>query len=111
MAEAMTTRKLKATKKTGNRGANKLNEVAFKNLEEDAEQIGQALKEAAAKGNVMSTRLLIELAEKFADAGQVEMLRPFHALLQDLAAEPEWPAEALEAAKEAAAGKKGRKTA
>ena len=103
----MTTRKKKAARKSGSGRVSKLNEVAFRKLEEGAELIGEALKKAAAEGKVMSTRLLIELAEKFVDAEQTEELRPFHALLLELAAEPEWPAEAADAVKQAQAGKQG----
>jgi hypothetical protein len=102
MAEAMTTRKKKAARKSGSGRVSKLNEVAFRKLEEGAELIGEALKKAAAEG-----KLLIELAEKFVDAEQTEELRPFHALLLELAAEPEWPAEAADAVKQAQAGKQG----
>jgi hypothetical protein len=105
MAEAMTTGKKQAAGKSGNGRVNRLYEVAFRKLDEGAEDIGEALKNAAAQGKVMSTRLLIELAEKFADAKQGEVSRPFHALLLALAAGPEWPAEAADAVKRAGAGK------
>jgi hypothetical protein len=105
MAEEMTTRKKHAARKTGTTGLNKLSEAAFKVVDEKAGAIATALADAVAKGNVMSVKLLIELAEKFMEAEQGEALRPFHALLLDLAAEPEWPSETATAVKRAGAGK------
>jgi hypothetical protein len=111
MAEEMTTHKQKAARKNGNRQLKTLNEAAYKKVDEEAGQIVDALMSAARDGKVMSTRLLIELAEKCGDAEQAEVLQPFRALLLDLAAEPEWPAEALEALKEAESGQHGQLTA
>lgn len=107
----MTTRKQKATRKTGTGRVSKLNEAAFKKVEQKAGEIVDLLMKAAREGHVMSTRLLIELAEKCGDAEQAEVLQPFRALLLDLAAQPEWPAEELGAVIEAVAGKKGPLTA
>jgi len=101
----MTTGKRKTAGKTGKAKLNKLNEAAFKIVEKDPGKIARALAGAVAKGNVMSMKLLIGLAKEFVDAEQAEVLGPFHDLLVDLAAEPEWPADAAEAVKRARAGK------
>lgn len=101
MAGKLTNRKKKAVKKIGNRGVKALNQVAFKMVEERAEEIAEALMDATKKGQVMSTRLLIELAAGNLDAETAEAMRPFRKLLLDLAAEAQLPAEALDAAEEA----------
>ena len=105
MAEEMTRRKQTATKKTGKGPLKKLNEAAFKIVEKEADAIARALMRETRKGHVMSARLLVELAERCGDVEQAEALQPFRALLLDLAAEPEWPADAAEAVKRARAGK------
>jgi len=101
----MTRRKQTATKKTGKGPLKKLNEAAFKIVEKEADAIARALMRETRKGHVMSARLLVELAERCGDVEQAEALQPFRALLLDLAAEPEWPAETLDAVKDTGGAK------
>jgi hypothetical protein len=104
MAEGMTRRKQTVVRKSGHRGTKTLNRAAFGLVEEKATEITDLLLEATRNGHVMSTRLLIELAAGNLDAKQAAAMRPFRKLLQDLAAEGQFPAEALDAAEEAPTG-------
>jgi len=97
----MTNRKQKAVRKNSNGGAKALNKAAFQIMEERAEEIANTLMDATKKGQVMSTRLLLELATGSLDAEAAAGMRPFRELLQDLAAEAQWPPEVLDAAEEA----------
>ncbi len=100
----MTKRKQTAVKKSCNRGAKKLNQAAFRVVEQRAEEIAKLLMEATRKGQTMSARLLMELAAGNLDAEQAAAMRPFRKLLLELAAEQQLTGEALDAAEAAAAG-------
>jgi hypothetical protein len=71
--------------------AKKLNKAALKLVDERATEIAQSLYESTMDGNVVSARLLVELAEGNVAAGDAMVVRPLRSLALDLAAEPEWP--------------------
>ena len=60
-------------------------------VEEEAHRIAQALVESAKKGDKTSARLLVELGEGEAEAGEVVKERRLFGLAAKLAAEPQWP--------------------
>lgn len=97
----MKNRKQSAVRKNSNGGVNQLSDAAFKMLETRTAQIAEALADATGKGNLMSVRLLLELAGRKMDAEEAAAMRPFRKLLEDLAAEVQLPAEALDEAEEA----------
>jgi hypothetical protein len=82
----------------------KLNEAALKLVDEKASEIAQSLFESTRKGHVLSTRLLVELAEGSVEAEEAMAMRPLRSLASELAAESEWPREDLEAVEEAGVG-------
>jgi hypothetical protein len=84
--------------------AKKLNKEALKLVDEKAAEIAKSLYDSTLDGHVLSARLLVELAEGNVDAEEAMTLRPLRSLASDLAAEPQWPREELEAVEETGAG-------
>jgi hypothetical protein len=75
----------------------KLNKEALARVEANSERIVTALLEATEKGHVMSTRLLIELAEGCLDVDDGMKTKVGNSLAARLAKEPEWQDPSLEA--------------
>ena len=96
----MTTRTRSAVRKNGNGRVKKLNKEAFKIVEARAGEIAESLMKSTIGGHVMSTRLLVELAEGDVDVEEASLKRPLHTLAMRLADEPQLPPEALDAAEE-----------
>ena len=78
------------------RGRAKLREAADKMLEENSGKITQSLLDRTLSGNVTSARLLLELAEKKAEAEATKKKRRSPSLAKVLAAEPKWDGEKAE---------------
>jgi len=83
----MTTRTQAAIGKK--RKAIRLTAAAFNVLETNADKIVQALYESALKGHVMSTKLLVELAEGDVDVEDALNKKPLRSLALRLANEPQ----------------------
>jgi hypothetical protein len=92
----MTTRTQSAVGKQ--RKATRLCKVAFNGVEANADGIAKALIENALKGMVMSTKLLVELAEGDVDVEDALTKRPLRSLVLRLAMEPQMPKEPLKEA-------------
>jgi hypothetical protein len=92
-----------AGKKATGRGASMLNEAADKTLEENSSEIAKSLLANTLKGNVSSIRMLMELAGGPAESGKAGTKRRFRSIAKELAAEPEWSDDAIEAAAETGA--------
>jgi len=73
--------------------AKTLNKAALKLVDENAAAIAQSLLDSTIHGNVVSARLLMELAGGNVAAEDAMVMRPLRSLALDLAAEPEWPRE------------------
>jgi hypothetical protein len=91
----MTTRNHAPVRKRGNERAKRLNNEAFKLVEERANEIAEALMKATKEGKVMSARLLIELAEGFADPKDALSKDPLRSLALRLSKQPQLPRESL----------------
>jgi len=89
----MTTRTQSAIGKT--RKAVKLSKMAFNMVEERAGEITDALMKSTKEGKVMSTKLLVELAEGDVDVDEALSKRPFRSLALRLANEPQVQREPL----------------
>jgi hypothetical protein len=87
----MTNRKQSAATKNSKVRVEKLNQAAFKQVDENASQIAKTLCDSAVKGHVLSTRLLVEVAEGNVGAEEALTMRPLLSLASRLGAEPEWP--------------------
>jgi hypothetical protein len=90
----MTTRTNTATRKNGGKKVKRLHQEALKKVEEGAGEIATALLQSAKAGHVLSTRLLVELAEGDAEVEEAQKRRPLLTLLARLEAEPKLPADA-----------------
>jgi hypothetical protein len=77
----------------------KLNEAALKLVEDNATKIAESLYDSTLDGNVLSARLLVELAEGNVEVEEAVTMRPLRSLALALAAEPEWPYDKVEAAR------------
>jgi hypothetical protein len=99
-------RRKKAVPGKGNAGRDlkKVNKAALKLMEDKAGEIADALYGDLLGGKLLSARLLVELAKGSAEAAEAVTMRPFRSLALELAAEPEWPGEVLEAAAETGIG-------
>jgi hypothetical protein len=69
--------------------------MAFNLVEESAGEITQALMKSTREGKVMSTKLLVELAEGNVDVEDALSKRPFRSLALRLANEPQVQREPL----------------
>jgi hypothetical protein len=69
--------------------------MAFNMVEERAGEITDALMKSTLEGNVMSTKLLVELAEGDVDVEDALSKRPFRSLALRLANEPQVQKEPL----------------
>jgi hypothetical protein len=87
----MTNRKQSAATKNSKVRVEKLIKAAFKQVDENAPQIAQALYDSAIQGHVLSTRLLVELAGGNVDVEEALLTRPLRTLAMRLAEEPQWP--------------------
>jgi hypothetical protein len=96
MVEGMTTRKHSEARKNGSGRAKRLSRTAFEAVEKNVDAIAEVLLEAAKKGNVMSTRLLFELAERNVEVRKSGGKHPLLTLAMRLAAEPRLPPNALD---------------
>jgi len=90
----MTTQTHDAARKNGRGKGKMLNKEAFQAMERNASEIVQVLAIGAAKGDLKSAQLLVELAEGDMDAEETVKERPLLALAAKLAAEPQWPLDA-----------------
>jgi hypothetical protein len=91
----MTTRNNAPVRKYGNGRVKRLNNEAFKLVEERANEIALALMDATNKGHVMSARLLVELAEGSADPEDALSKNPLRSLALRLSKQPQLPVETL----------------
>ena len=82
----------------------KLNKAALKLVDENASAIAQSLLNSTIDGNVVSARLLMDLAEGNVAAEDAMVMRQLRSLALDLSAEPEWPREGLGTAAETEVG-------
>jgi len=90
----MISRKQSAGTKNGKVRVEKLNNEAFRILDERAGELAEFLMNSAKKGHATSARLLFELAEGNVSAEEAMSMRPLYSLAQRLAAEPQWPFDA-----------------
>lgn len=86
-----------AVKKSSNGKTIRLNEAAFKIVDERGDEIAEALMKSAFQGDRLSTTLLNELARGNPEMKKALMKGPFRSLALDLAAEPKWPRELADA--------------
>jgi len=86
----MTTRTHSATRKYGSGKVKRLNKEAFKIVEERANEIAEALMKATSDGKVMSTKLLVELAEGDVELEEALSKLPLRSLALQLAKEAQW---------------------
>lgn len=100
MADRMTTRRQTTATRNGKVRVEKLNQAAFKIVDENATDIADSLLKSTKKGHVMSARLLVELAEGNVGAEEALTMRPLRSLALQLEAEPQWPFDAPNAATE-----------
>lgn len=91
----MTTRNHATVRKNGNGRVKRLNHEAFKLVEERANEIAEALMTATKEGKVMSARLLVELAEGFADPEDALSKNPLRSLALRLSKQPQLPPQSL----------------
>ena len=91
----MTTRKQAGAGKTGSGKVRRLNHEAFKLVEQRANEIAEALMTATKEGKVMSARLLVELAEGFADPEDALSKDPLRSLALRLSKQPQLPPQSL----------------
>jgi len=101
MAGKLTNRKRAAVEANDSEGVKALNQRALELVEMKAQQVADLLMEATRNGHTMSARLLFGLAGGNLDAEEAEAMKPFRKLLEDLAAEVQLPAEALDETEEA----------
>jgi hypothetical protein len=100
MAGKLTNRRRAGEKKDGSGGSKALSQAAYRLLEMKAPQIADSLMIAASMGEATSFRLLRDLASGNMSVEEAEAMRPFRQLLEDLAAEVQLPADALDKAEE-----------
>ena len=86
----MAVRSRKVPAKSGTVKAKKLSIAALKLLDDNADQIAQALYNSTLEGHVLSTKLLVDLGEGDVDAEEAITMRPLRSLASELAKEPEW---------------------
>ncbi len=100
----MTRRTHSTVRKNGNGRVKELNKEAFKVVKENANKIAQSLLKSTEEGHVLSTRLLVELAEGDVDVEEASMKQPLRSLALRLAQEApfefETPDEAAKTATE-----------
>jgi hypothetical protein len=77
-----------------------LKRAANKTLEKNCTKIAQSLLDHTLKGNVQSARLLVALAEGPTESVDAEETRDRRSVATELAAEPEWKADAQESGAE-----------
>jgi len=80
-----------AVRKSGNGRVKKLNKEAFKKVEANSEKIAEALLKSTLLGDVLSARLLFELAGCDVDIEEALKKKPLITLAMRLAAEPQMP--------------------
>jgi hypothetical protein len=68
----------------------RLNEEALKQVTENAAAIALALCEATNKGNVISARLLVELAQDQIDTDEATMKQQVQSIAKQIELEKEW---------------------
>jgi hypothetical protein len=90
-------------KRAPKRKLTKLTEEAFKQINENAESIAQALCKSTKEGNVISARLLVELAQDQMETEEVSMKQQVQTIAQRLAKEKEWQGPPLTPEEEALA--------
>jgi hypothetical protein len=81
----------------------RLNQEAFKQIDQNASIIASALCESTEKGNVISARLLVELAQDQMETEEVSMKQQVQTIAQRLAKEKEWQGPPLTPEEEALA--------
>jgi hypothetical protein len=86
------------------RKAIRLSKMAFELVEENAGEITQCLMKSTREGKVMSTKLLVELAEGNVDVEVALTKGPLRSLALRLEAEPQMPPHPQDAAVETAVG-------
>jgi hypothetical protein len=93
-AVARKPRRTGTRKKAVSRGTAKMKAAASKALENNSEKIAKSLLDGTLKGNVISAKLLIALAEEQADCEEKEPKQRGYSLAEKLASESEWIGEA-----------------
>jgi hypothetical protein len=96
----MNNRKQSAATKNSKVRVEKLNQAAFKLVDENAGPFAKALYDSAIEGHVLSARLLVELAEGNVGTEEALTMRPLLSLAVRLGAEPQWPFGANDASVE-----------
>lgn len=91
-------------KQAVSRGTAKMKAAADKKLEDNSEEIAQALLDKTLGGNTTSAKLLFALAEGQIDCEDEVVMRRLCSLAEKLASEPEWAGEDLEADAETGLG-------
>lgn len=86
----------KAKGKKASKQAKQLKKAAFKMVGEKAPQLAMLLFSSSVEGDVPSTRLLMELAQKNVEAVKATKNQPLRSWASVLAAEPEWRGESSE---------------
>jgi hypothetical protein len=81
----------------------KLNEQAFNQVETNATEIASALCEATKKGNCISARLLVELAQDQIDTEEASRKQVVQSIGKQIELEKEWIAPPLTPEEEALA--------
>ena len=92
------------SKKMGVRKTNKLVKEAGKRLERDGEEIAESLSTHAKNGHLQATKLLLNLADRNAEAEAAEAPRLVRDWAGELTEEPEWQGEMSEAEAETGFG-------
>jgi hypothetical protein len=96
----MTTRRQTAATRNSKVRVEKLNQAAFKIVNEKATEIAKSLLKSTIAGHVLSARLLVELAEGNVGAEEALRMRPLRSLALQLEAEPQWTFDAPNATAE-----------
>jgi hypothetical protein len=93
VAVASRPRKSGTAKKSAKKGTSKLRRAADRTVAANSTKIAETLLDGALKGHLMSTRLLIDLANGEVGEGEEEPTRRLCSWAGKLAAEPEWNGE------------------
>jgi aspartokinase len=88
--------KQKAKAKKASKDVKQLKKAARKMVDDKAPQLAMLLFSSSFEGDVPSTRLLMELAQKNVEAERARKIQPLRSWASGLAAEPEWRGEASE---------------
>src|SRR5450631_4169705 len=88
--------KQKAKGNKASKDVKQLKKAAFKMVGDKAPQLAMLLFSSSVEGDVPSTRLLMELAQKNVEAERATKMQPLRSWASLLAAEPEWGGEASE---------------